>query len=341
MNIDMRTLYLGLDLAHPIVASASPLTGQLDTLIELEAAGAAAVVLPSLFEEDAERATTLAFAVSGMADLAHAESGGHRLKPVTTLDVVEQQVRLVIDAKSSLRIPVIASVNGVTASGWTRYASRLAEAGADALELNVYRVIADTDESSSSVENDILSLITTVRTHVAVPLAVKIGPFFSALPAFIQRIVDVGADGVVLFNRFYQPDIDLDELIISPTLDLSTSADLRLPLRWTALLSARIHTDFALSGGVHSSDDAVKAVLAGASAVMTTSALLRNGPGLLTQLRDGLATWLTRHDYDSVAQACGSMSAGNVPSPDDYERANYHHVIQEASRRYRTFPSMS
>ncbi len=334
MLVDMCTTYLGLDLAHPIVASSSPLTGRIDTLIELEAAGAAAVVLPSLFEEDAERAMALAFAASGLSTLKHAESTVHRLTPVTMLDVVERHVELATSAKGVLRVPVIASINGTTAGGWTRYAARLAHAGVDAIELNVYRVLADFDESSSSVEAEILTLVSAVRAQIAIPLAVKISPFISALPSFVHRLVDAGVDGVVLFNRFYQPDIDLEELLVAPTLDLSTSADLRLPLRWTALLYGRTRADLALSGGVHEPHDVVKALFAGATAVMTASSLLRHGPRHLTYLRDGLKAWLVDHEYDSVAQARGSMSVGNIANPDDYERANYLQVLQESSHRY-------
>ena len=332
MTIDLRTTYLGLPLAHPIVASAGPLTGRLDTLAALQEAGAAAVVLPSLFEEDADREMSFAFSASGLGSLVHAEATTPA--PLAMLDVVQRHVRLVSDAKANLSVPVIASLNGTTTGGWTRHAVQLVDAGADALELNVYRIAADPHETSGSVEDEIIALVEAVRSQVHIPLAVKIGPFFSALPFFVRRLVGAGANGIVLFNRFYQPDIDLEELEVHPSLDLSTSADLRLPLRWTALLSGTVDTDLALSGGVHEPADAVKALLVGATAVMTTSSVLRHGPESITRLRNGLAGWLEEKGYHSVDQLRGSMAVGNVADPDAYERANYLRVIQEANRRY-------
>ncbi len=334
MSVDLSTTYLGLRLAHPVVASSSPLTGSVDTLHALEEGGAAAVVLPSLFEEDAERETSFILAASGLGSLVHAESVPHAPMPLDSLDVAQRHVRLVSDAKAALRIPVVASVNGTTPSGWIRHASELGAAGADALELNVYRVAADLADTAESVEESILTLVGAVRARVTVPLAVKIGPYFSALPAFVRRLVDVGANGLVLFNRFYQPDIDLETLSVRPSLDLSSSADLRLPLRWTALLSGNVDADLAVSGGVHEPGDVVKSLLVGATAVMTTSSLLRNGPSHIASLRDGLQSWMADNEYESVTQLRGSMAVANVPDPDAYERANYVRVIQQASRTY-------
>lgn len=334
MSVDLSTTYLGLHLAHPVVASSSPLTGSVDTLHALEDAGAAAVVLPSLFEEDSDRETSFILAASGLGSLVHAESVPHAAMPLASLDVAQRHVRLVADAKAGLRIPVIASVNGLSPSGWIRHASELGDAGADALELNVYRVAADLDDTAESVEESILDLVGAVRARVTVPLAVKIGPYFSALPSFARRLTDVGADGLVLFNRFYQPDIDLDTLSVRPSLDLSTSADLRLPLRWTALLSGNLTADLAVSGGVHEPADVVKSLLVGATAVMTTASLLRRGPGHVGTLRDGLASWMTDNEFESVSQLRGSMAVANVPDPDAYERANYVRVIQQAARTY-------
>lgn len=332
MSIDLRTTYLGLPLAHPIVASAGPLTGRVDTLAALQDAGAAAVVLPSLFEEDAEREMSFAFAASGLGALVHAEAVTNAPVPMGMLDVAQRHIRLVADAKEVLRVPVIASVNGTTARGWTRHAAQLVDAGADALELNVYRVAADPRATAQTVEDGIVTLVEAVRAQVAVPMAVKIGPFFTALPAFVRRLAAVGADAVVLFNRFYQPDIDLEDLVVRPSLDLSTSVDLRLPLRWTALLKGNVNAELAVSGGVHEPADVVKALLVGATVAMTTSSLLRYGPGHMTYLRDGLSAWLAEKTYLSVSQLRGSMAVGNVPDPDAYERANYVRVIQEASR---------
>jgi dihydroorotate dehydrogenase (fumarate) len=334
MTTDLTTTYLGLHLAHPIVASAGPLTGRVDSLVALEEAGVAAVVLPSLFEEDAEREMTFMYGASGIGALAHAEAVETRPTWLAALDVAQRHIQLVSDAKAALRVPVIASMNGTTRSGWLGHAARLADAGADALELNVYRVVADLDATATAVEDAIVELVDAVRADVTIPIAVKIGPYFTALPFFARRLVAAGADGLVLFNRFYQPDIDIDDLAIRPTLDLSTSADLRLPLRWTALLKGNVDADFALSGGVHEPSDVVKSLLAGANVAMTTSALLRHGPTHVPYLRDGLQRWLTENDYASVSQLRGSMAVGNVPDPDAYERANYLRVIQETSRAY-------
>jgi dihydroorotate dehydrogenase (fumarate) len=334
MNVELNTFYLGLPLAHPIVASAGPLTGRIDTLVALQEAGAAAVVLPSLFEEDVHRDMALTLQASRLGALVHAESSGQTLLPVGSLDVATRHIRLVLSAKNNLKIPVIASLNGISAGGWVRYAAELTDAGADALELNVYRVVANTSESSQSVEEAIVSLIAAVRAQTPLPISVKLSPYFSALGSFARRIVEEGINGVVMFNRFYQTEIDLSELTVLPSLDLSTSADLRLPLRWTALLSGNINADIALSGGVHEPTDVVKALLVGASAVMTTSSLLRNGIEHLTRLRDGLQSWLIDKEYQSVEQLRGSMSVGNVPEPDAYERANYLHVIQTANQAY-------
>ena len=334
MATDLSTTYLGLKLQHPLVASASPLTGRLETLQALEAAGAAAVVLPSLFEEDAEHEMSFMLGASGLASLVHAESVNHPPLLTEPLDVVKRFTDLVAAAKQALRVPVIASLNGTTASAWTRHSSQLVGAGADALELNVYRVVADPSATAETVEASILTLVESVRAQVMVPLAVKLGPYFTALPAFVHQLVDAGADGVVLFNRFYQPDIDLEALEVRASLDLSTSADLRLPLRWTALLSGTVQADIAMSGGVHQPADVLKALLAGAKVVMTTSSLLRHGPSHLTRLRDGMVDWLNANDYESVGQICGSMAVGNIPEPDAYERANYVRVIQEANRAF-------
>jgi dihydroorotate dehydrogenase (fumarate) len=331
---DLTTEYLGLRLGHPIVASASPLTGHLDSLAALEAAGAAAVVLPSLFEEDAEREMSFAFVASGATAVMHAEAATGLPVSVASLDVAQRHAQLVADAKSTLRIPVIASVNGTSATGWVRHAAQLADAGADAIELNVYRVSADPTITGSEIEDAIVALVDAVRAEIKIPLAVKIGPYFTALPTFGQRLASTGANAIVLFNRFYQPDIDLEELVVHPSLDLSTSVDLRLPLRWTAILKDHVNAQLALSGGVHQPTDVVKALLVGATAVMTTSALLRHGPGHITVLRNGLSEWLHEKGYRSVSQMRGSMAVGHVPDPDTYERANYLRVIQEASRDF-------
>ncbi|MGD9792477.1 MAG: dihydroorotate dehydrogenase-like protein [Acidimicrobiia bacterium] len=337
MSVDLRTNYLGLHLSSPLVASAGPLTGRIDTLERLAAAGAAAVVLPSLFEEDV---TESAFDVhrwheQGAGVFAEAtnsylpEIPGSGGDPDRHLDLVERAVR-------ALDIPVIASLNGTTRGGWLRYAEALVEAGAAALELNVYVVAADPADTAASVETQLIHLVTAVRDLVDVPIAVKLSPYFTALGDVCRRMVHAGADALVLFNRFYQPDLDLDLLDVSPTLELSTPSDLRLPLRWIGILHGETGAGLALSGGVHSGADVVKAIAAGADVVMSTSALLKHGPNHLAALRRGLVEWLDDHDYESVDQLRGSMCATAVPDPDAYERANYRNVVRRATARYTT-----
>jgi dihydroorotate dehydrogenase (fumarate) len=326
--VDMNTHYLGLELDSPIVASAGPLTGRIESLHQLEDAGAAAVVLPSLFEEDivneSQRIHSLLSAGVGVSG----EALTYLPEPPASIIGPERHLQLLREAKSALRIPVIASVNGVSPQGWDKYPRLLIDAGADAIELNVYTVAADTDDTATVVENRVLATVTAVRSLTALPIAVKVSPYYAAFANFATRLVDAGADAIVCFNRFFQPDIDLDQRDVGPTLSLSTAADLRLPLRWIALLFGRINCRLACSGGVHSPDDAAKAILAGADVAMTTSALLQNGPEHIGVLRRGLERWLDENDYESVAQARGSLAQRAVPDPDAYERANYLTVIQ-------------
>ena len=290
---DLRTRYLGLDLRNPLVASSSPLTGTLDGLKRLEAAGAGAVVLPSLFEED-------------LADQAGA--AGY-------LSLVEQ-------AKGSLSVPVIASLNGSSRGGWVRQAARLEQAGADALELNVYYISSSPGQSGSEVEWGYLDIVRAVRQAVGIPLAVKLSPYFSSLVNLASQLVGAGANGLVLFNRFYQPDLDIEKLEVVPTLELSTSAELRLPLRWVAILHRRHGISLAASTGVHTPVDVVKVLLAGADVAMMTSALLRQGPDHLSHVQTHLGDWLDRHGHESVAAIRGRLSQRAVRDPAAFERAN-------------------
>ena len=332
--VNLRTRYLGLDLACPIVASAGPVTQHLETLERLEAAGAGAVVLPSLFEEEIVQAAASVHRVLSQGAESSPEARSY-LPELPAYDTgPERYLQLVADAKDRLQIPVIASLNGSTPGGWLRYARDLADAGADAIELNVYFVAADVAHTPHEVEARYLELVAAVRGAVSVPLAVKVAPYFSAMAHTAARLVDAGADGLVLFNRFYQPDIDLETLDVLPDVSLSTSTDLRLPLRWIAILRGHVRAGLAISGGVHDPEDVVKAVLAGADVAMTTSALLRNGPEHVTTLRRGLGDWLDSREYDSVAQACGSVSRQAVPDPDVYERANYVAALRRASARF-------
>ena len=333
MTFALQTGYLGLDLAHPVVASAGPLTGSLDSLRRLEDAGAAAVVLPSLFEEDVVEAARRTHELHSRGVGVFGEAATY-LPELGGPDALERAVDLVAQAKTALSIPVIASLNGVSNGGWLAYAQDLVGAGADALELNVYFVAADPHDHGAAVEARLVELVAAVRDTVRVPLAVKLGPSFSALAHFAGELSDAGADGLVLFNRFVQPDIDLDTLEIETTFPLSTSDDLRLPLRWIGILHGLLGCSLACSGGVHTPDDVVKAILAGADVVMTTSALLERGPEHLTALRDGTAAWFERNEYESVDQARGSVSRRAVPEPDAYERAQYVAALRRASHRH-------
>lgn len=323
MSVDLHTRYLGLDLASPIVASASPLTGSLDTLRRLEQAGAAAVVLPSLFEEQIEH---------DQVELdAALEHGAHSFSEALTyfpeMDDYNTGPGAYLEhlaaAKAALSIPVIASLNGVTPGGWTRYAELLQQAGADAIELNVYAVETDPYASAASVEDRTLRLVSRVRCAVTVPLAVKVGPFYTAFANLASRLADARADGLVLFNRFLQPDIDLETLTVRPELSLSSREELRLPLRWIAVLHGRTPISLAATSGVQTADDVVKLLLAGADAVMVASALVRRGPEVLRELTDGLRAWLVEREYASVDQLRGSMSQLACGSPRAFERAQY------------------
>ena len=324
MTLDLRTKYLGLSLAHPVVPSASPLTGDLEHLLRLAEAGAAAVVLPSLFEEQVEHEAMAIYHGNEWASGSFAEAAGGYFPEMNAYNTgPDSYLKLIRTAKAELSIPVIASLNGTTRGGWTLYARVLADVGIDALELNIYLVAADPMISSNEIESRYLGLVESVRRVVDVPLAVKVGPFFSSMAHMAQRLVSAGADGLVLFNRFYQPDIDLDRLEVVPNLVLSTPAELRLVLRWIAILHGRIECSLAATTGVDGSEEAAKLILAGADVVMMASALLRHGPERLRETVDGLRSWLVEREYESLEQAKGSLSQKSVPDPSSYERANY------------------
>jgi dihydroorotate dehydrogenase (fumarate) len=321
---DLRTTYLGMPLRSPLVASASPLTGHLDSLLALERAGAAAVVLPSLFEEEVEDESMRLHDRLETGALSFPEATD--FFPSLEFDDIgpQRHVKLAAAAKQALGIPVIASINGITPGGWVNYAQLMADAGADAIELNLYSVAADPWRSCTSVESAYLEVVHLVRGAVDVPLAVKLSPFLSATAHFARRVVEAGADGLVLFNRFYQPDIDLDTLDVLPRVELSDSRELRLPLRWLAILRPQLRTtSLAATTGVHTGLDATKALLVGADVVMMTSALLRNGPGHLAKVEADLVSWLDEHEYVSVDQLRGSVSRRSATDPTGFERANY------------------
>jgi len=315
--------YLGFELRTPLVASASPLTGTLDGLRTLEDAGASAVVLPSLFEEElVQDALTLHGALEEGGE-SFAEARSYLPEPVHYESVLDKLLELVVSAKDALAIPVVASLNGTTRGGWTSIARSIESAGADALELNLYRVAADPSHHAAELEQRSLELIAAVRAEVTIPLSVKLSPFFTALADFASCVVKVGANGLVLFNRFYQPDLDLETLEIVPTLTLSEPAELRLPLRWIALLRGRLKASLAASSGIHSAQAALKVLLAGADAAMMASALLKRGPGLIREMEFGMLRWLEEHEYESVEQMKGSASQHASPDPEAFERAQY------------------
>lgn len=324
MTVDLSTRYLGLDLAHPVMPSASPLTGDIDHIHTLVEAGAPALILPSLFEEQIEHdAMAVHFSLELGADGFGEAADGFFPQLDDYNTGPEDYLELIRRAKAEVAVPVIASLNGVSTGGWTLYAQILADQGIDALELNIYRIAADTRVTAGEVESGYLSLVETVKRSVDVPLAVKIGPYFSSMADMAGRLVDAGADALVLFNRFYQPDIDLESLAVTPNLVLSSRVELRLVLRWLAILYGRVDCDFAATSGVHEAEDAVKALLTGATVTTMASALLKHGPSRLGEVRDGLAAWLADHGYESVAQARGSLSYASVPDPEVFERTGY------------------
>jgi len=324
---DLSTTYLGLNLKNPLVASASPLSKKLEQARKLEDAGIAAIVMYSLFEEQIiHESLELDHFLNRGADsfpeaLSYLPDGGlYAIKPEKYLDQVA-------GLKKALKIPVIGSLNGVSKGGWTNYARKIEEAGADALELNVYYIATDLDMTSSDIEDTQVELVAEVKSAIKIPLAVKISPFVTSIPNFAKRLVEAGADGLVLFNRFYQPDFDLDELEIIHSLDLSTSSDLRLPLRWISILHGKVNTDFALTSGVHSYMDVLKAMMAGAKVAMMASSLLHSGEQAIGPVLSELEAWMKEREYESIQQMQGSMSQKSVKEPAAFERANYMKVL--------------
>jgi dihydroorotate dehydrogenase (fumarate) len=328
MSMDLSTTYMGLTLKNPLVHSASPLSDNLDGIRRLEDVGTAAVVMYSLFEEQITHdshqldhylsygSESYAEALSYFPEMEH-----YRVGP-------DEYLNHITRAKQSTDIPIIGSLNGVSTGGWIEYAKKIEEAGADALELNIYYVPTDPDMLGADVERMYLDVIEDVKKSVTVPVAVKIGPFFSNVANVAQRMAKRGADALVLFNRFYQPDFDLEALEVVPHLALSTSYEMRLPLRWVAILYGRIPVDLAITTGVHNHEDVLKGLMAGANVTMMTSELLRNGIGRVKDVLTDLADWMEAHEYESVKQMQGSMSQKHVPEPTAFERANYMKVLQ-------------
>jgi dihydroorotate dehydrogenase (fumarate) len=326
--MDLSTEYLGLELSHPLVAGAGPLADTLDGIKRLEDAGAAAIVLRSLFEEQITREQMSEHINLDSHGESFAEAASYfpsphafALGPYEYLDHLRR-------AKAAVRIPVMASLNGATPGGWIEYARLMEQAGADALELNLYRIPTDPDMTGEGIEREAIETVRAVKKSVAIPVAVKLSPFYTAIANVARALDQAGADGLVLFNRFYQPDIDAEELTARRTLHLSDSSELRLRLHWTAILSGRVRASLAVTGGVHTALDVVKATMSGAHVTQTVSALLMHGPEHLRTVLADLAAWMQEHEWDSLGRMRGNMNFAKVPDPDAYERANYMLLLQ-------------
>ncbi|HOE69551.1 MAG TPA: dihydroorotate dehydrogenase-like protein [Brevefilum sp.] len=325
---DLKTHYLGLELKNPLVAAASGLSKKVSTVKRMEDAGISAVVLYSLFEEQITH-DSLAFNYymeHGTERYAESLSyfpnlDRYNVSPDEYLEKIRQN-------KEAVDIPIIASLNGVSNSGWVEYAQKMAQAGADALELNTYYLPTSTDINAMELEDNLIELVKTVCTHVQIPVSVKLSPFYTALPNLARRLADAGAQGLVLFNRFIQPDIDIEEMEVDPTLNLSTSAELLLPLRWTAILFGQVKADLALTSGVHTGVDLIKAVMAGANVAMVASEFLAGGVGRATEMLAEMTNWMSAYDHSSVERMRGSMSQKHVENPAVFERANYMKALQ-------------
>jgi dihydroorotate dehydrogenase (fumarate) len=325
---ELNTTYLGLNLKNPLVASASPLSKKLESVKKLEDAGIGAVVMYSLFEEQiSHESQALDYFLSrGTESFAEAisyfpELDNYNIGP-------EEYLELIAKIKGSVNIPVIGSLNGISSGGWVNYAKKIEQAGADALELNIYYIPTDIKIDSKELEDAQVELVADIKKQISIPLSVKLGPYYSALPNFANRLVAAGANGLVLFNRFYQPDIDTETLEVVPSLNLSTSDELRLPLRWIAILYGSLKADLALTTGVHNEKDVLKAMMAGANIVEIASELIAHGPKRVTEILQGLETWMVEYEYRSIQQMRGSMSHKAVAEPAAFERANYMKALQ-------------
>jgi dihydroorotate dehydrogenase (fumarate) len=331
--IDISTQYLGLTLKSPLVVSSNPLCESVDHIRELEDHGVGAVVLPSLFEEQLtlESRTVDSNLWRGTESFPEAlnyfpDVSNYHLGPESYLELIRR-------AKESVSIPVIASLNGISSGGWTHYGRLMAEAGADAIELNIYRIVTDSSQPAAEVEREFCKLVTQVKGTVRIPVAVKLSPFFTAMAHMGKQLEIAGANGLVLFNRFYQPDFDIESLEVIPRLTLSHSEELLLRLHWIAILYSRVKADLAITGGVHAAEDVLKSMMAGANVAMMASALLHNGIGHASAVLKELTRWMEEHEYESIAQMRGSMSQRSVPNPAAFERGNYMRVLSSYALR--------
>jgi len=332
-TIDLSTTYLGLKLKNPLVASSSPMCGDIGNIRRLEDAGAAAIVLQSLFEEQIEQESDELDRFLDQGSEVGAESLTHFPELSRRVMGPETYLAHIVKCKQAVKIPVIASLNGTSRGGWIDYAKQMEQAGADALELNIYYIPVDPDVTGEQVEQKYIDLLRTVKAEVHIPVAVKLGPYFSSMANMARKLDATGVDALVLFNRFYQPDYDLEALDVVPNLILSNSHELLLRLHWIAVLYGTIKADMALTGGVHSATDVVKAMMAGAKVAMMTSALLKRGISFLDTIATELLVWMGEHEYDSIKQMQGSMSRNAVPQPGAFERANYLKVLSSYAMR--------
>jgi dihydroorotate dehydrogenase (fumarate) len=329
--IDLSTEYLGLKLANPLVPSSSPLTAELDSAKKLEDAGASALVLPSLFEEAIEYEQKQLERFVNSQSLGHFEAQSYQPVPEDYNSELDNYLERIQQFKSALDIPVIASLNGISTNGWIDSGKELQQAGADALELNVYYIAGDPDTSGEEVENRYLQLLTDLHQHISIPVTMKLSSQFSSIANMVLKLQQAGAQGVSLFNRFYQPDIDLETLQIKPHLDLSSSMESLLRIRWIALIRGRVDLSIAATGGFHRTEDIIKALLVGADITHLCSVLLQNGPDHIAVLKQELQYWLEEHEYDSVTQMKGSVSKSCAINPAALEHSNYMHIIKSYS----------
>jgi len=329
--MDISTTYLGMKLKNPLVVSASPLSRSMESMQRLEDAGASAIVMHSLFEEQITHEDEALDHYKSYGTESYAEAlsyfpdtGDYHFGP-------EEYLELVAKASSKLKIPIIASLNGVTPGGWTDYAKKIAEAGASALELNVYYIPTDGALSGVEVEDRYVDILKQVRSTVRIPISIKLSPFFSSIPNMAQRLVHEGADGLVLFNRFYQPDVDLEELDVKPGVGLSDSYTNRLPMRWIGILYGKLKASLAATSGIHTAEDVLKLTMVGADVTMMCSALLMHGPEYIGKVLKDVEHWMNEHEYESIEQMKGSLSHKSIAEPSAYERANY----MKALNRYK------
>ncbi len=325
----LETSYLGMNLKNPLVASSSPMMSDIGKVKQIEDAGAAAVVMYSLFEEQIARENEALDQIISTSSDSYAEALSYFPEPEEYHNLyAEEYLEQIRKIKDTVNIPVIASLNGTSKGGWVSYAKKMEEAGADALELNIYYIAADPTMTSADVEQKYLEDLKAVKKETKIPVSVKLGPYFSSFGNMAVRLEQAGADGLVMFNRFYQPDFDLDTLEVEPSLELSSTFEKRLPLRWIAILRPHLECSLAATTGVHNGRDVLKMILAGADVAMMTSVILKEGPGVLRRIRNEMENWMDEKEYTSIDQMKGAMSSSSVADPAAFERANYLRILQ-------------